>query len=403
MCAGVTTSCLCCHLQDPAPGEGTYEVPPEGTSVDPEGFSDRSSNDSPPLVTADTDTSVSCYVPPEGTSVDPELSDDSLDGAEGPDTKPSQGDMDVATATDPTGGDTGESVTADVSVSEESQTGVSPTEMTRDIGDVGVTGVTAHDTSAGGDNVDSLTGSKPDDQDGIDSLVGGQGDDDDDDDSLNDDKSGQGDVVDSCTTDDSLTGDTPEQGDDDDDDSLTGDTPEQGDDDNDDSLMGDKPEQGDDNDDDSSAGYTPDQGDDIDYAPGIRLHQASAEDDVDSLTDDIEETVHSEAQLAEADLGIAEQDWIDDTVEFSRRLADPDRPFTSSSQLRLQQFAATLQDQIAKQSSEETETDEEMALARELAEYTQQLEAQEGEGEQMTPRSQRDEPITSETDSMRYD
>ena len=366
-------------------------MPPEGTSVDPEGFSDRSSNDSPPpatVDTADTDTSVSCYVPPEGTSVDPELSDDSLDGAEGPDSKPSQGDMDVATATDPTGGDTGESVTANVSVGEERDVTHDTGDVTRDTGDTGDSGVidvTVHDTSAGGDDVDNLTGSKPDDQDGIDSLVGGQGDDDDD--SFNYDKPGQGD------DDDSLTGNEG------DDDSLSGDKPEQGD----DSLTSDKPEQGDDDDDDddSLTGDKPDQGHDIDIATAIRLHKA--DDDVDSLTGDIEETVHSEAQLAEADLGIAEQDWIDDTVEFSRRLADPDRPFTSTSQLRLQQFAATLQDQIAKQSSEDTDTDEELALARELAEYTQQLEAQEGEGQQTTPRSQRDELITSETDSMRYE
>ena len=445
-------------MKDTTPGEVTYEVPPEGTSVDPEGFSDRSSSTStPPLVTVDTagtDTSMSYYVPPEGTSVDPELSDDSLDGGEDPDPKPSLGDRDesidgirgdavetstrdrerdVAMPTDSTGW---ESVMADVSIDEESNTGVSSRDMTHETVDSGVTDVTMCGRSADvddvdsltggepgqGDYVDSLTGCNPDQGDGVDSLTGdrdnvdsgepGQGSDVD---SLNGGQSGQGDDVDSVTdgepgqgdNTDSVTGGQPGQGDDVD--SVTGGEPGHGDDG--DSLTGGETGQGDDV--DNLTGGDPGYGGDVDNLTGdvdsVPSGKPSDEDDVDSMpdetedTNDIEETVHSEAQLAEEDLGMAEEEWLEDTVEFSRNLAmaitEPDRAFSTSSELRLQQFAATLQDQIAKQSSEET--DEEAALERELAEYTQEQERQ--EGEHLTPRSQRDEKVMSETDSMRYE
>lgn len=434
-------------MKDTTPGEVTYEVPLEGTSVDPEGFSDRSSSTStPPLVTvdtADTDTSMPYYVPPEGTSVDPELSDDSLDGGEDPDPKPSLGDRDesideirgdavetstrdmerdVAMPTDSTGG---ESVMADVSVDEESNTGVSSRDTTHETVDSGVTDVTMCGRSADGDDVDSLTGGEPGQGDYVDSLTGCNPD--------------QGDGVDSLTGDrdnvDSLTGGEPRQGSDvdslnggqsgqgDDVDSVTDGEPGQGD--NTDSVTGGQPGQGDDV--DSVTGGEPGQEDDVDNMTGgdpgcggdvdsltgdvdsVPSGKPSDEDDVDSMpdetedTNDIEETVHSEAQLAEEDLGMAEEEWLEDTVEFSRNLAmaitEPGRAFSTSSELRLQQFAATLQDQIAKQSSEET--DEEAALERELAEYTQEQEHQ--EGEHLTPRSQRDEKMMSETDSMRYE
>ena len=352
-------------LQDTGQDDMPRTVPLRGTSVDPDGFSDRSSNATPPVSRPGKPDMSRSY----STSVDPELSDDSLDSAEASDGGPSTRD---------------ETVIGDTSAGDESNVGASSMDVTQSTVDSGTTSDTICDKSA-----DSLIDDKGD-LDHDDSVSGSEKGHDDNDDRLDCDKpddqyydSFSGSEESEAEYVDSLTGDEP--GEREDVDGFISDESSNGDDD--DSEPGDKPS------DESS------HGDDGDSEPGDKPSDEASS--VDSLvgefedTNDIEETAHSEVQLAE-DLGQAEDDWIEDTVEFSRRFSlatADDGEFAAGSQLRLQQFAATLQNQIAKQASEETA--EEMALEGELAGYMHQQEVL----EHTTERDQHDEDATSETDT----
>ena len=330
-------------LQDTTQDDVPRTVPLRGTSVDPDGFSDRSSNATPPVSRPDKPDISRSY----STSVDPELSDDSLDSAESSGAGPLTRD---------------ETVIGDTSAGDESTIGASSMDVTQSTVDSCTTSDTICDKSA-----DSLTGDKTGDLG--DDESGSEKDDGDDVDSLDGDNKPDEQYSDSFC--DSETSDAEYV----------------------DSLTGDEPDQKDDIDESS-------QGDDSDSAPADNPSEEASS--VDSLTgefedaNDIEETAHSEVLQAGEDLGQAEADWIEDTVEFSRRFSlgtEDAEEFAASSQLRLQQFAATLQNQIAKQEREERA--EEMALEGELAGYVDQQEAQ----EHTTERDQHDEHERSETDT----
>ena len=331
-------------LQDTGQDDVTRTVPLRGTSVDPDGFSDRSSNATPPVSRPDKPDISRSY----STSVDPELSDDSLDSADITDAGPSTRD---------------ETVIGDTSAGDESTVGASSMDMTQSTVDSCTTSDTICDKSA-----DSLTGDKTGDLG--DDVSGSQKGDGDDDDSLDGDDKPDEQYSDSFC--DSETSDAEYV----------------------DSLTGDEPDQKDDIDESS-------HGDDSESAPGDNPSDEASS--VDSLTgefedaNDIEEMAHSEVLQAGEDLGQAEADWIEDTVEFSRRfsLATEDaEEFAASSQLRLQQFAATLQNQIAKQEREERA--EEMALEGELAGYVDRKEAK----EHTTERDQHDEKSETDTSEL---
>ena len=333
-------------LQDTTQDDVPRTVPLRGTSVDPDGFSDRSSNATPPVSRPDKPDISRSY----STSVDPELSDDSLDSAESSAAGPSTRD---------------ETVIGDTSAGDESTVGASSMDVTQSTIDSCTTSDTICDKSA-----DSLTGDKTGDLGDDDS--GSEKGDGDDDDSLDGDDKADDQYSDSFC--DSETSDAEYV----------------------DSLTGDEPNQTDDVDGDESS-----HGDDAESAPGDNPSDEASS--VDSLTgefedtNDIEETVHSEVLQAGEDLGQAEADWIEDTVEFSRRFSlgtEDAEEFAASSQMRLQQFAATLQNQIAKQESEERA--EEMALEGELAGYVQQGEAQ----EHMKERDQQDEKSETDTSEL---
>ena len=336
-------------FQDTAQDDVTRTVPLRGTSVDPDGFSDRSSNATPPVSRPDKPDISRSY----STSVDPELSDDSLESTESTDAGPSTRD---------------ETVIGDTSAGDDSTVGASSMDVTQSTVDSLTTSDTICDKSA-----DSLSGDKTGDLGDDDS--GSQKGDGDDDDSLDSDDKPDEQYSDSFC--DSETSDAEYV------DSLTGDEPGQTDD---------------------ADGFISDEsshGDDADNVPGDNPSDEASS--VDSLTgefedaNDIEEMAHSEVLQAGEDLGQAEADWIEDTVGFSRRfsLANEDaEEFAASSQMRLQQFAATLQSQIAKQES--AEAAEEMALEGELAGYVDQQEAQ----ERTTERDQEDEKSETDTSEL---